>query len=191
MFKTCFEFLSFDIRRIVNQDGLVKRFVVFSLCLAWAFFLPYCGKEKKELTQTLAPDFTLNTLDHQEITLSKLRGKVVLLDFWATWCGPCRESMPHLVQLNKTYQEKGLEVIGMSMDRGNIDTVRHFIKSMDIPYPMIIAPDDVARHYGVTGLPTTILIDKSGKIREKIVGFNSSIATQMTAKIADLVSENP
>jgi thiol-disulfide isomerase/thioredoxin len=165
--------------------------VLSSLCLVWVFSLSSCGKEKTELTQTLAPDFKLNTLDHQEITLSKLRGKVVLLDFWATWCGPCRESMPHLVQLNKTYQEKGLEVIGMSMDRGNIDTVRHFTKSMDIPYPMIIASDDVARQYGVTGLPTTILIDKAGNLRGKIVGFNSSIAAQITTKVADLLSEKP
>ena len=139
----------------------------------------------------MAPNFTLQTLDGQEITLSKLKGKVILLDFWATWCAPCRESIPHLIQLYKTYQKDGLEVIGMNLDRGDMDIVRHFVKSTDIPYPIVITSQDVERGYGVTGLPTTILIDREGKIREKIVGFSSEITKQMTAIVVDLISENP
>jgi len=169
----------------------LKWFFIPSLCLGCIFLLPYCDKEKKELTQVLAPDFSLKTLNDQEITLSKLKGKVVLLDFWATWCAPCRESIPHLIQLYKTNQEKGFVVIGMSMDRGERDMVHRFVKSMDIPYPVVIAPDDVARNYGVSSLPTAIFIDKAGKIQEKIVGFNSSIANKMMAKVADLTSEEP
>ncbi len=166
-------------------------FLALGLCLALMFILSHCGKEKTQLTSSLAPDFTLQTLDGKEITLSKLKGKVILLDFWATWCGPCRESIPHLIQLYKTNQKDGLEVIGMNTDRGDIDTVRHFVKSMDIPYPIAITSQDVERSYGVTGLPTTILIDKDGKIRERIVGFSSEIAKQMTAVVVDLVSEKP
>ena len=165
--------------------------MILSLCVVGIFLLPHCGKERKEPTLALVPDFTLQTLDGQEITLSKLKGKVILLDFWATWCGPCRESIPHLIQLYKTYQKSGLEVIGMNVDRGDMEIVRHFVKSMDIPYPIVITPDHVERNYGVTGLPTTILIDKEGKIREKIVGFTSEIAKQMTAKVVDLTSEKP
>jgi thiol-disulfide isomerase/thioredoxin len=138
-----------------------------------------------------APDFTLQTLDGREVNLSRLKGKVVLLDFWATWCSPCRQSIPHLVHLYKTYQKNGLEVIGMNVDRGDRDTVRHFVKSMDIPYPIAITPQDVERSYGVTGLPITILIDKEGKIREKIAGFSSEIAKQITSKVADLIAEKP
>ncbi len=166
-------------------------FIILSLCLGGIFILPHCGKEKEESTLPLAPDFTLQTLDGQEFTLSKLKGKVILLDFWATWCAPCRESIPHLIQLYKTYQKDGLEVIGMNVDRGDMDIVRHFVKSMDIPYPIVITPDHVERNYGVTGLPTTILIDKEGRIREKIAGFTSEIAKQMTAKVVDLTSEKP
>lgn len=79
----------------------------------------------------------------------------------------------------------------MNVDRGNMDTVRHFMKSMEIPYPIAVAPENMERSYGVTGLPTTILIDKQGKIREKIVGFTSKIGKQMTAKVVDLISEKP
>jgi len=165
--------------------------MILSLCFGLILTLPHCGKEKKEPTLSLAPNFTLQTLDGQEITLSKLKGKVILLDFWATWCAPCRESIPHLIQLYKTYQKDGLEVIGMNLDRGDMDIVRHFVKSMDIPYPIVITSQDVERSYGVTGLPTTILIDREGKIREKIVGFSSEITKQMTAVVVDLISEKP
>ncbi len=173
------------------KHSFFTSFLALSLCLALMFILPHCGKEKKQPNSSLAPDFTLQTLDGQEIALSKLKGKVILLDFWATWCAPCRESIPHLIQLYKANQKDGLEVIGMNMDRGDTDTVRHFVKSMDIPYPIAITSQDVERSYGVTGLPTTILIDKDGKIRERMVGFSGEIATRLTAVTADLISERP
>ena len=83
------------------------------------------------------------------------------------------------------------KVIGMSMDRGDVDTVRRFVKSMDIPYSIIITPDEVARHYSIRGLPTAILIDKSGMVHEKIIGFNQTIAKQLEAKVEELLSEKP
>jgi thiol-disulfide isomerase/thioredoxin len=173
-----------------NKRSYLKCFLILSLCLGWGFLLPHCAKEKKP-SPGLAPDFTLKTLDDQEITLSNLKGKVVLLDFWATWCGPCRESIPHLIQLYKTYQENGFEMIGISLDKGDETSVRNFAKSMDIPYPIVMAPEEVARNYRVTSIPTTFLIDKGGKIRERIIGFNNTIAQQMNSKIADLTTEKP
>ena len=79
----------------------------------------------------------------------------------------------------------------MNVDRGDIDTVRHFVKSLDIPYPITITTQEVERGYRVTGLPTTILVDKEGRIREKIAGYTGGIAKQMTAKVVDLLSEKP
>ncbi len=173
-----------------KKRPFLKCFLVLCLCLGWAFLLLHCAKEKKP-SSALAPDFTLKTIDDQEITLSQLKGKVVLLDFWATWCGPCRESIPHLVHLYKTYRENGFEIIGISLDKGDLQVVRNFAKSMDIPYPIVIAPEEVVRSYRVTGIPTAFLIDKEGKIRERTTGFNSTIAQQITAKVSDLTSEKP
>ena len=163
--------------------------LILCLCVAAVFLLLHCGKEGKAPLSSLAPDFALRTLNGEEITLSKLKGKVVLLDFWATWCAPCRESIPHLVQLHKTYQEKGLEVIGMNVDRGDVDTVRRFAKSMEIRYPIVIAQDEVQRNYGVTGIPMTVLIDRDGRIRQKFMGFTNGISIQITATVNDLTSE--
>ena len=123
------------------------------------------------------------------MTLSKLKGKVVLLDFWATWCAPCREAIPHLVNLQKTYEEKGVEVIGMNMDKGDVETVRRFVKSMDIPYAVTITPEEVSRSYGITALPTTIVVDKEGKVRQKFLGFTSKISRQITSTIVELTQE--
>ena len=115
----------------------------------------------------------------------------MLLDFWATWCGPCKESIPHLIQLYKKYRENGFELVGMNVDKGNGEAVRRFVMSMDIPYPVVIAPGDVVRSYQVTGIPVAFLIDKKGKIREKMVGFSGIIAEQLDTKVADLTSEKP
>jgi thiol-disulfide isomerase/thioredoxin len=167
----------------------IKIFIL-GLCIVGLLFLPHCVKEK-EPSLGLAPDFTFKTLNGQDLTLSQLKGKVVLLDFWATWCGPCRESIPHLIQLYNAYRENGFEVIGVSLDKGDVEIVRNFARSMDIPYPIVIASEEVVRNYRVTAIPTTFFIDKEGKIRERITGFSSAISQQMTAKTTDLTSEKP
>lgn len=138
-----------------------------------------------------APDFTLTSLNGEEIRLSHLRGKTIFLDFWATWCGPCRESVPHLVSLYKTHRENGFIIIGVSVDKGDAGIVRRFAASMDIPYPIVIATGDLEKQYGVTALPTGFLIDREGRIRDKILGFSPSIAKQLDAKVAALTSEKP
>jgi len=181
-----FELLQLD----VKPSFLIKIFIL-GLCATGLFLLSHCSKEKTPPSPSLAPDFTLKTLDGKELTLSQLKGKVVLLDFWATWCGPCRESIPHLIQLYKSYRESGFELVGMNVDRGDIETVRRFVKAMDIPYPIVNPPEDMVRSYRVTGIPATFLIDKEGRIRERMAGFNRTIAQQLTAKVADLTSEKP
>jgi thiol-disulfide isomerase/thioredoxin len=171
------------------QLPLFKSLLILTLLGGLAFLLPHCTEE--ETAPALAPDFTLRTLDGQEILLSKLRGKVVLLDFWATWCTPCKESIPTLMQIYKTYQPKGLEIIGMNMDRGDVSSVLRVVKSMEIPYPIVITPDEVQKKYGITGLPTAILLDKQGRIRDKLLGFNSKIGQRITARVSEFISENP
>ena len=159
------------------------------MCQGLAVILPQCVSRDTRLET--APDFTLTSLNGEEIRLSQLRGKTIFLDFWATWCGPCRESVPHLVSLYKTHRENGFVIIGISVDKGEADLVRRFAASMGIPYPIVIATGDLEKQYGVTALPTGFLIDREGKIREKILGFSPSIAKQLDAKVAALTSEKP
>ena len=162
--------------------------MVLCLCHGLAFILPQCAREKGLET---APDFTLTSISGEKITLSNLKGKTIFVDFWATWCGPCRESIPHLVNLYKTYHEKGFVIIGVSVDRGDADLVRRFATSLDIPYPIVIATGDLEKQYRVTALPTGFLVDKEGRIIEKFLGFSTAIANRLNAQIAALTSENP
>jgi thiol-disulfide isomerase/thioredoxin len=162
-------------------------FLAMGLCLVCLLSLIHCATKEQPLS--LAPDFTVKTLDGEEITLSKLRGKVVLVDFWATWCGPCRESIPHLIHLRNTYQAKGFEVIGLSLDKEDVETVRKFVKSLDVPYPIAMGSEEISKSFRVSALPTAFLVDREGKIQQKLLGFSTAVAKQMTSKIEELLSQ--
>lgn len=118
----------------------------------------------------LAPDFTLPQLAGQPLSLSSYRGKVVLLDFWATWCVPCREETPHFVELQKKYTDRGLQIIGVSMD-DSADPVRPFYLQFQINYPVVMGTAKTGEEYGgVLGLPIAFVIDREGRIVNKHIG---------------------
>jgi cytochrome c biogenesis protein CcmG/thiol:disulfide interchange protein DsbE len=113
----------------------------------------------------LAPDFSLATTDGKTLKLSSYRGKVVIVDFWATWCPPCLKGIPDLIELKKKYGKKGLEVIGVSVDTESKDKVVPFIKEKGINYPVVYGDMNVYQQYGgIRSIPTTFVIDKNGKI---------------------------
>jgi peroxiredoxin len=119
-----------------------------------------------------APDFNLTGIDGKSVTLSRLKGNVVLLDFWATWCPPCREEIPGFVELHKRYGKQGLVVIGLSLDQGSRNEVAEFAKRMKINYPVALATEEVVRSYGgVHAIPTTFLISRRGEIVKRYVGY--------------------
>lgn len=129
------------------------------------------GTRAPSATQhSLAPDFTLPLLDGGQLRLSSYRGKVVLLDFWATWCVPCREETPHFVELQKKYGDRGLQIIGVSMD-DSPDPVHPFYQQFHMNYPVVMGTADVGSAYGgVLGLPIAFLIDRDGRIYAKHMG---------------------
>jgi cytochrome c biogenesis protein CcmG, thiol:disulfide interchange protein DsbE len=125
---------------------------------------------KKSLGGAPAPGFSLQDLEGQPLDLADYRGKVVLLDFWATWCAPCRDEIPHFVQLQDKYGGQGLQVIGISMDDGP-QPVREFYRQFKMNYPVALGTEKVADSYGgVLGLPVTFVIDRNGRMAAKYTG---------------------
>jgi len=147
-----------------------------------------CKKEAPKVKRPMAPDFTLPSVDGKSITLSRLRGKVVLLDFWATWCAPCRLAIPHLNEMYRAHRERGLEIIGVSLDTGGRERVRRFAINMGIRYPIIMADDEVVKNYGISPIPTTYLIDRNGCISSKWVGFSQNLMNKISAETERLLS---
>ena len=148
-----------------------------------------CNREAPKDKRPLAPDFTLLSIDGKTVTLSRLRGKVILLDFWATWCAPCRLAIPHLNDLHNAYRERGLEIIGVSLDKGSPERVRRFTVNMGIQYTIIMANDEVVKNYGISPIPTTYLIDRDGHISNKWVGFSQNLMIKISTETERLLSQ--
>jgi peroxiredoxin len=117
-----------------------------------------------------APDFSLPALNGQSLQLSAYRGKIVLLDFWATWCTPCQEETPHLVELQNKYGDQGLQIIGISMD-DTPEPVREFYQRLHMNYPVVMGNAEIGERYGgVLGLPIAFVVGRDGRIYAKHMG---------------------
>jgi thiol-disulfide isomerase/thioredoxin len=119
-----------------------------------------------------APDWELKDLDGRTVRSSDFKGKVVVLDFWATWCGPCRAEIPGLVALQKEYAPEGLVIVGASVDEGGASTVKQFTEKLGVNYPVVLADEKVQQAFGgIEAIPTTFIIDRTGRIVKKDFGF--------------------
>lgn len=119
-----------------------------------------------------APDFFLKDLNGNEVTLDDFEGKVLFVNFWATWCPPCREEIPGFVETYAVYHEKGMEILGISLDRQGADVVRKFAEKYEVNYPIALGTQQLVQDYQPGQyIPTTIIIDREGKIRHRHVGY--------------------
>lgn len=119
-----------------------------------------------------APDFTITDLNGNEISSSDYEGKVIFVNFWATWCSPCRVEIPGFVEVYEEYKNKGMQIIGISVDQFGADKVRDFVKKYEITYPVAMATNQIVRDFELgRAIPETIIIDKSGTIRHKHIGY--------------------
>lgn len=121
-----------------------------------------------------APDFTLKDEQGRDVRLSDFKGKVVLLNFWATWCGPCKIEMPWFVDFQRKYKDRGFSVIAVSLDEEGWEVVKPFTEQLKLNFPVVIGSDEMADGYGgIEALPTTFIIDKEGRIASQHMGLVS------------------
>lgn len=119
-----------------------------------------------------APPFAVKTLDGKPLRLADLKKRPVIVDFWATWCGPCRASMPHLSTMQSRYGKQGLTVIGLSVDENGPQGVRKFAQQLGVKFTLAMANDDVLDAYGpIRSIPTTFFIARNGDIVRRVVGY--------------------
>jgi cytochrome c biogenesis protein CcmG, thiol:disulfide interchange protein DsbE len=177
---------------------VTKRAIIGVICvvvaiLAAGFFVnrywikPVTGHRSFASTHPKAPAFTLTDIFGHPLSLDQYRGKVVLLDFWATWCGPCQMEIPGLVRLENRYRGQGLQVLGVVM-RDQAQNVPGFYKQFGMDYPVAMGSEKLADLYGgIFGLPTTFLIGRDGRIYSKVIGgvgedyFEPGIRTLLAA----------
>jgi len=150
-----------------------------------------CTKEAKPPVEgNPAPDFTLNTLTGEVVKLSDLKGQVVLLNFWATWCPPCRQEIPSMMRLNTAMAGKPFRMLCVSIDDGGKVAVEEFFRTSGFSLPALMDTDKRAgKLYGLTGVPETFVIDRNGVILKKVVGAMEWDRPEVIAFLNDAVSK--
>ncbi len=146
------------------------------------------GDTNQMETAKLAPGWELTDLDGKIVHSTDFKGNVVVLDFWATWCPPCRAEIPGFIALQKKYAALGLAVVGVSVDEAGLKTVKAFAQKNGINYPVVLTDSKIAEAYGgVDGLPTTFIIDRSGHIVKQHLGFTEQ--AEIEKEIAPLLAQ--
>jgi peroxiredoxin len=150
--------------------GALASALIFSACSS-STSADSAGAQK-ERDRKPAPDFALKDVNGQTVKLSDLKGKVVLLNFWATWCGPCKLEIPWFMDFEQRFKDRGFAVIGVSMDDEGWEIVKPYLEERKVNYRVVIGNDHIAQAYGgVDALPTTFIVDRQGRIVSTHVGL--------------------
>lgn len=169
-----------------------KRLIIYGIVALCLLGLYIAGrrtarKPRASASGNLAPDFTVSDINGKKLSLSEFKGKVVLLDFWATWCAPCRAEIPHFVEMQEKYGPQGFQVVGISMD-DDAKPVREFAREYKMNYPIAVGDDKLAESFGgVLGLPVNFIIDREGRIVKKFLGATE--VSTFDEEVADLLAQ--
>jgi peroxiredoxin len=143
-----------------------------------------------EVSRHSAPDFVSENLRGGNTGLADYKGKIVLLNFWATWCMPCRAEMPGMETLWQKYKEQGLVIAAVSVDEGSRGRIETFSKLLDLSFPILLDPEsEVSDLYKVSNMPTSFLIDRNGKIISRIVGTEEWASPEAVQLVEDILSQ--
>jgi peroxiredoxin len=173
----------------------MKKFIALTVTLLVGLAAVNCKARTTTLTgdtrtgsrHPVPADFTLPDLDGKNYTLSSFHGKVVLVDFWATWCGPCKLMIPHAIQLYEQYRKQGLVVLGVGLD--DESSLRNFAQKEKITYPVLVGTHEIGTTFGVSAIPTTYLLDKKGNIAFQHTGFYPGMETTLEEEVTKLLAE--
>jgi thiol-disulfide isomerase/thioredoxin len=179
-----------------TRVGLIGGAIILVAAIAYTFYQGSRPKPARSNSAALPENVmqaSINLLDGQKTKLADYSGKVLIVDLWATWCGPCRQEIPHLVELAKEYKDKGVEVIGLTNENPDTDAemVKQFSEVFNINYPIGWADEEmqIGLMRGRNGIPQTFIIGRDGRVVKHFVGFNPRISVpQMKAAIEEAVS---
>lgn len=136
-----------------------------------------------------APDFTLKSLSGENIRLSELRGNVVMINFWASWCGPCRQEMPLLEQLYQRYNALGFELLGVNVEQ-DVDDAKRWLADRPVSFPVLLDPqNELTKIYQVKAMPSTILVDRDGNVRHLHKGYKPGDENTYQDLVRSLIRE--
>ena len=155
---------------------------------------PLADKAPPAPDSKAAPSFTLQDLNSKQVSLSDFKGKVVILDFWATWCPPCVKEIPHFVELYEQYKGEKFTIVGISLDRQGVSVVKPFVQKYQVNYPILMTDGQVDKAYGgIASIPTTFIIDSAGNIRHKYIGYRDKAVfeTDIKALLAEAANNGP
>ncbi len=159
----------------------MKKLIILLILPLFLISCRGCGKRKVEESSNI---FCFRTIDGRKYTFDELKGKVVLVEFFASWCSACVKAIPFVSEIYEKYKGKGLFVVGLSFDSKDLDAIK---KSLHIEYPVGYAPEPLARHFRVVTLPTFYIFDRNGKLAGKFVGYSDKLGNFMRVRIEKLL----
>ena len=168
------------------KNNIFKTLIIIGFTLIFSISTGYAASEK---LSAKAPNFTLKSRSGKNIKLSELRGQVVMLNFWASWCGPCRKEMPLLEKIYKKYKRLGFTLLGVNVEE-NSAAAKKYLKEVKVSFPILFdTTNKTSKLYDVSAMPTTILIDRNGKQRFLHKGYKAGYENDYRKQIKKLLRE--
>jgi peroxiredoxin len=169
---------------IISKYTAITRFLFLLL-----LYMGFAGNVLAEAAQGAAPDFTLKSQKNGNLKLSEMRGKVILINFWASWCGPCRQEMPVLDELYRHYRSLDFTILGVNVEQ-NSDDAKSLLKDVTVTFPVLFDTENkISKLYDIKGMPSTVLVDRDGNIRYVHMGYKPGVEAEYQTQIRALIRE--